>query len=286
MNKDPIKNEILNIMSGKRQGIPQQKISKTHILNEDILKTIAGNRTPQINKNVQKVDTGLLRGLDDLLRPKPEERTYSGDVSSHINHILEESKKIPETVNFEPTPVNPNLLGRLENIFKHKEVQKDNEIIIPLSEEVGSYLKIDKPLSFKDGKLTVDAKVITENLEKKTEEIHQTVSKLSATVGGGAVGIVYDDGLNKENVIKSVSNIIFTGPGVGVSRKGKDVEIYISGMDADLDFAREATLLQALALVEQSANDIDSVLNQAYPSNFDTIGGTTVDENGNQWTIF
>jgi hypothetical protein len=38
MNKDPIKNEILNIMSGKRQGIPQQKISKTHILTQVIEK--------------------------------------------------------------------------------------------------------------------------------------------------------------------------------------------------------------------------------------------------------
>jgi hypothetical protein len=66
--------------------------------------------------------------------------------------------------------VDPNLLGRLEeNIFKHNEIQKDNEIIIPLSESWVLF-KIDKPLSFKDGKLTVDAKVITENLEKKTEE--------------------------------------------------------------------------------------------------------------------
>jgi hypothetical protein len=282
MNKDPIKNEILNIMSGKRQGIPQQKISKTHILNEDILKTIAGNRTPQINKNVQKVDNGLLRGLDDLLRPKPEERTYSGDVSSHINHILEESKKIPETVNFEPTPVDPNLLGRLENIFKHKEVQKDNEIIIPLSEEVGSYLKIDKPLSFKDGKLTVDAKVITENLEKKTEEIHQTVSKLSATVGGGAVGIVYDDGVNKENVIKSVNNIIFTGPGVNITRKGKDVEIYISGMDANLDFAREATMLDILSSITQIFEDVQALTGAVFPNSLTNIGGTFP----NQWNVF
>jgi len=66
----------------------------------------------------------------------------------------------------------------------------------------------------------------------KIEKLIQNISAakgsidLSAIGGGGAVGIQF----NKEQVIKSVNDINFTGSGVNVIRKGKNVEIQISGV--------------------------------------------------------
>lgn len=289
MPNDPIKNDILNIMSGKRKFVPQPKVSKTHALNEDILNLIASKKQAISKGNVPKVDSNLLGDLNNILKPKTQNKNlFGGDFTENVNKILEESKNIPEVVEFIPQPVNESLLGRLDNIFKVQEKKKEEDTIIPINEEQGTYLKIEKPLTIKDGKLSVDAKIITENLEKKTEEIHQTVSKLSSAVGGGgAVGIVYDDGVNQENLLKSVNNLIFTGPGVQLTRKGKDVEVYVSGMDANLDFARESSMLQALALINQAYTDIQFLALGNYPTVYTSIGGFTADPDTNsQWNVF
>ena len=64
----------------------------------------------------------------------------------------------------------------------------------------------------------------------KIEKLIQNISAakgsidLSAIGGGGAVGIQF----NKAQIIKSVNDINFTGSGVSVVRKGKNVEITIS----------------------------------------------------------
>jgi hypothetical protein len=261
MPNDPIKSEILNIMSGRSQFVPQQKVPKTQALNEDILNLINSRKQQPKKSNISSVNKNLLGELNNIFKPKQQnQNVFGGDFSENINKILEESKKIPEFVEFNPEPVNENLLGRLDNIFKTKDLKKEDEIIIPLTEQDGSYLKIEKPLTLKDGKLSVDAKIITENLEKKTEEIHQTVSKLSSTVGGGAVGVIHDDGVNQEYLLKSVSNLIFKGPGVELTRKGKDVEVYIaSSIDVTTDFPRESTMLELYAIIQQLNEDILSL---------------------------
>jgi len=261
MPNDPIKNEILNIMSGKRKFVPQQKVSKTHELNEDIINLISSKKQAVSKINAPRIDSNLLGDLDNILKPKIQNKNlFIGDFAENVNKILEESKNIPEVVEFVPQPVNESLLGRLDNIFKVQEKKKEEETIIPLNEEQGTYLKIEKPLTIKDGKLSVDAKIITENLEKKTEEIHQTVSKLSSTVGGGAVGIVYDDGVNQENLLKSVNNLIFKGPGVELTRKGKDVEVYIaSSIDVTTDFPRESTMLELYTIIQEMNQDIQQL---------------------------
>ena len=64
----------------------------------------------------------------------------------------------------------------------------------------------------------------------KIEKLIQNISAakgsidLSAIGGGGAVGIQF----NKAQIIKSVNDINFTGSGVSVVRKGKNVEVTIS----------------------------------------------------------
>lgn len=276
MPNDPIKSEILNIMSGKSQFVPQQKVSKTQALNEDIFNLIASKKQVISKSNVPKVDSNLLGDLNNILKPKTQNKNlFGGDFTENVNKILEESKNIPEVVEFIPQPVNESLLGRLNNIFKVQEKKKEEDTIIPLNEEQGTYLKIEKPLTIKDGKLSVDAKIITENLEKKTEEIHQTVSKLSSAVGGGgAVGIVYDDGVNQENLLKSVNNLIFKGPGVELTRKGKDIEVYISSsIDTSLDFPRESTMLSILGLLSSLSTQVDDINTNVFPNSMSSIGG-------------
>jgi hypothetical protein len=95
-------------------------------------------------------------------------------------------------------------------------------------------IKAEYPLKLQNGTLTFDSEKLTKTLDKfKNQDIQKAVDKLSATLtstgggiaGGGAVGIVY----NGRKVIKSVSDIDFTGPGVTVTRHGKHVEVYISG---------------------------------------------------------
>jgi hypothetical protein len=97
-----------------------------------------------------------------------------------------------------------------------------------------SVIKAEYPLKLENGTLTFDSEKLTKTLDKlKSQDIQKAVDKLSATLtstgggiaGGGAVGIVY----NGRKLIKSVSDIDFTGPGVTVTRHGKHVEVYIPG---------------------------------------------------------
>jgi hypothetical protein len=61
----------------------------------------------------------------------------------------------------------------------------------------------------------------------KNADIQNAINKLSTAItpGGGAVGIKEDGNW----IIKSVSDINFTGDGVSVTRQGKNVTVYISG---------------------------------------------------------
>ena len=78
MPNDPIKNEILNIMSGKRKFVPQQKVSKTHALNEDILNLIASKKQTVSKDNVPRVDYNLLGDLNNILKPKTQNKNLFG----------------------------------------------------------------------------------------------------------------------------------------------------------------------------------------------------------------
>lgn len=71
------------------------------------------------------------------------------------------------------------------------------------------------------------------HLSFDSTKIEKLISSLSSnkgtfdltSLGGGAVGIQF----NKAQIIKSVNDINFTGSGVTVTRKGKNVEVNISG---------------------------------------------------------
>lgn len=95
-------------------------------------------------------------------------------------------------------------------------------------------VKVENPLKLENGILTFDSEKVTKILDKlKSQDVQKAIDKLSATLtssgggiaGGGAVGIVFDN----KRLLKSVSDIEFTGPGVNVIRKGKNVEVNISG---------------------------------------------------------
>ena len=93
-------------------------------------------------------------------------------------------------------------------------------------------IKANYPLILEDQELSFDSKRFKEDLTKlvKSKLDAQTVAQnfqwLNAgSVGGGAVGI-YDHGAR---VIKSVNDLNFKGSGVTVTRKGKQVDIEITG---------------------------------------------------------
>lgn len=88
------------------------------------------------------------------------------------------------------------------------------------------------PLILEDQTLSFDGSKFKEELTKlvKTKLDAQTVAQNfqwlnTGSVGGGAVGI-YNDGAR---VIKSVNDLNFKGAGVTVTRKGKQVDVEISG---------------------------------------------------------
>ena len=93
-------------------------------------------------------------------------------------------------------------------------------------------IKANYPLVLEDQELSFDSKGFKEDLTKlvKTKLDAQTVAQNfqwlnTGSVGGGAVGI-YDNGAR---VIKSVNDLNFKGDGVTVTRKGKQVDIEITG---------------------------------------------------------
>ena len=88
------------------------------------------------------------------------------------------------------------------------------------------------PLILEDQTLSFDGSKFKEDLTKlvKTKLDAQTVANNfqwlnTGSVGGGAVG-VYDNGAR---VIKSVNDLNFTGDGVELTRKGKQVDVKITG---------------------------------------------------------
>ncbi|TWW09166.1 hypothetical protein E3A20_17060 [Planctomyces bekefii] len=89
-------------------------------------------------------------------------------------------------------------------------------------------LDVEYPLIIEDGVLHFDSKKLTTVLDQfKNTDIQTAINKLATAIptGGGAVGIK-DEG---RYLLRSVNDINFTGSGVTVTRKGKNVEVNIPG---------------------------------------------------------
>jgi hypothetical protein len=89
-------------------------------------------------------------------------------------------------------------------------------------------VKAEYPLKLENQVLTFDSKKLTQLLDQfKNTDIQRAIAQISKTMpsGGGAVGIKF----NGSKLIKSVSDINFTGAGVTVARQGKNVTVNISG---------------------------------------------------------
>lgn len=192
------------------------------------------------------------------------------DVKANLIKALKEKENISVAVNEDATP---------------QKVETKTVLVEQVTD-----LKTEGPLVFKNGVLSLDDTSLKTTLAGYSQQFLQdAVTKFTAnsTPGGGAVGIKFDDGVNISNFTRSVNNLIFTGPGVQLTRKGKDVEVYVSGMDANLDFARESSMLEALALVNQVYNDVQFLALGNYPTVYGSIGGFTADPQTNsQWNVF
>jgi len=93
---------------------------------------------------------------------------------------------------------------------------------------ISPVISANYPLILEDGTLSFDSEKFTKVLDHfKNTDIQNAINKLSTAIptGGGAVGIKQEG----ERIIKSVSDINFTGSGVSVTRQGKNVTVDISG---------------------------------------------------------
>ena len=84
------------------------------------------------------------------------------------------------------------------------------------------------PLVLKNGTITFDSKQLSKMMEQfKNTDIQNAINKLSTMMppGGGGLGVLY----NGTGVLKSVSDINFTGNGVSVTNRGSFVTVDISG---------------------------------------------------------
>lgn len=90
------------------------------------------------------------------------------------------------------------------------------------------------PLVLEDGVLSFNSTKLTKILDKfQKADIQTNLDKVASLMGagGGAVGIL-DSGAR---IIKSVSDINFTGSGVTVTRNGKNVTVNITGSGGSAD---------------------------------------------------
>ncbi len=89
-------------------------------------------------------------------------------------------------------------------------------------------LKAQYPIILENGTLSFDSEKFTKVIDQfKNSDIQDAINKMASIIpsGGGAVGIKEDG----ERIIKSVSDINFTGSGVSVTRQGKSVNVTIAG---------------------------------------------------------
>lgn len=87
--------------------------------------------------------------------------------------------------------------------------------------------KAEYPLILEDGVLSFKSDKLAELIKKTSSaDIQAVMTQMASAIpsGGGGLGIYYDG----RGLIKSVSNIKFTGSGVTVERQGKDVLVEIT----------------------------------------------------------
>lgn len=89
-------------------------------------------------------------------------------------------------------------------------------------------LVAEYPLKLEKNTLTFDSDKFTKLIDKyRNTDIQKAIDAMAKTMpaGGGAVGIKF----NGSKLIKSVSDINFTGAGVSVTQQGKNVTVTIAG---------------------------------------------------------
>jgi len=230
--------------------------------NSDFIKNFVRKSTKQQIEEKHKIEAEVFSKLQEEKKSKPVSLTEA--TKEALIDIINKS-----------TPIKPPTQTKLK-------------VQIPLNEQLQiSQIEVQEPLVIKDNKIQLDLNKLgdifaNENsvAVQKTLETIRTKSLDGGIGGGGAVGIVTEDeNGNRVKVLKSVNDLIIRGPGVQVERKGKNVEIYVSGsIDVNTDFPREASILELYQLVQDINESIVTLTGQEIPSALGTItlinGGT------------
>jgi len=168
-----------------------------------------------------------------------------------------------------------------KSVHTKPKTQPKLKIQIPLNEQLqSSQIEVKEPLVVKDNKIQIDLNKLTDLFAdenaitvQKTLEAVRTKNLDGGIGGGGGIGIISEDESgNKIKVIRSAGNLIIRGPGVQVERKGKDVELYISGsIDTNTDFPREATMLELYELIQDINENVSFLTGQEIPTALGTV---------------
>jgi hypothetical protein len=206
--------------------------------------------------------------------------------------FLERYERLKEQ-NKKTTVLGEEIKKAAEKITKSSFYQKPPQQIIDvkheLNEQIETKIKLDDPLVYKNGKITIDSDKLSEIISKQNKEIsNKTIDQFLRShgydniYGGGAVGIKTEDiDGNQTFLLKSVSDIIFKGDGVTVNRQGKNIEINIPGAsvvagDPTIDFARESSVIEMYTQLSTMYTLLQQIAGisfvTAYP---DGIGGNS-----------
>lgn len=177
----------------------------------------------------------------------------------------------------------------IKTSYQQAPPQQSIDVPIQLNEKVETKIKLSDPLVVKNGKITVDVEKLTELIAQQNNNIIQTtVDKIlmgrgfDNIYGGGAVGIKTTDFAgNTTKILNSVNDMIFTGDGVTITRKGKNVEVNIPGAsvvagDPTIDFARESSVLELYTSLQSVYTLLEAISSVGFITNYtDGIGGST-----------
>jgi hypothetical protein len=270
-----------------------------NILEQVITKTTTTNKKSKFyeeNKNSLLIETNK--------QPTFNEKRKKLSLTEATKQALEKVK-INTITNKEPILNEENEKNLLtettkqaleETISKTTTTNKQPNTKLKLSSNLNeqnqiSEIQVQSPLIVKDNKIQLDFKSLGDILAKENSLlVQQTLDMMkvktldSVGLGGGGVGIVgQDEEGNDVRLLKSVSNLIFKGPGVEVQRKGKDVEIYVSSsIDTSADFPREASILEIYSAIQEINSNILELNGNNIPDALATVDYVT----GTTWGYF
>jgi len=173
--------------------------------------------------------------------------------------------------------------------FSPKPPEQTVPVVHSLNEQIETKIRLDDPLIYKNGKISIDPKLLSDLITKQSKALADaTIEQYLKShgydniYGGGAVGIKTEDvDGDRTQILKSVNDIIFKGDGVSINQEGKNIVVTIPGVsvlagDPTIDFARESSVLELYTTLQSVVSLIETISGLSFITQYtDGIGGST-----------